>query len=266
MKASFFKIISVLFGLFIFFSCSNYQKLLKSDDFDAKYQKALEYYQDKDFFRASSLLQQIQNVYRGSEKSEKIDYYYAYCTYYQDDILMAAYYFDKFKQTYPLSSHNEECEFMSAFCLFYYSPSATLDQTYTNKAINHFQLFLTHYPNSEKKDSVNHLIQKLVDKLQVKEYNNSKLFFKLGNYNSAVVSLNNVLRDYPDTKNREEILFLILKSNFLYAENSVQKKKMERYQSTIESYFTFIDQFPKSKYLKEVQRIYKQSSNFVKQS
>ena len=266
MRASFFKIIIVLFGLFFFFSCSSYQKLLKSDDFDAKYQKAVEYYQDKDFFRASSLFQQVQNVYRGSEKAEKVDYYYAYCTYYQGDILMAAYYFDRFNKTYPLSQHSEECEFMAAYCLFEYSPSASLDQTYTNKAIDHFQLFLTHYPNSEKKDSVNHLIQHLSDKLQTKEYNDSKLYFKLGNYNSAVVALNNVLHDYPDTKNREEILFLILKSHFLYAENSVQKKKRERYQATIESYFTLIDQFPKTKYLKEAQRIYKQSSNFVKQS
>ncbi|HIE15598.1 MAG TPA: outer membrane protein assembly factor BamD, partial [Bacteroidales bacterium] len=209
---------------------------------------------------------QIQNVYRGNEKAEKIDYYYAYCTYFQGDILMAAYYFNRFIQTYPLSKHKEECEFMSAYCLYEYSPSPSLDQTYTNKAIDHFQLFLTHYPNSEKKDSVNHLIRKLVVKLQTKEFNNSKLFFKLGNYKSAVVALNNVLLDYPDIKNREEILFLILKSNFLYAENSVVKKKAERYQKTIESYFTLIDQFPETKYLKEAQRIYKQSSKYIKQS
>ncbi len=266
MKAVFFKIIPVLFGIFFIFSCSNYQKLLKSDDFDAKYKKAIEYYQDKDFYRASTLFQQVQNVFRGNEKAEKVDYYYAYCTYYQSDILMAAYYFDRFQRTYPLSKHNEECEFMAAYCLFEYSPSPSLDQTYTNKAIDHFQLFLTHYPTTTKKDSVNHLIQILVDKLQTKEFNDSKLYFKLGNYNSAVVALKNVLIDYPDTKKREEILFLILKSNFLYAENSVEKKRRKRYQATIESYFTLIDQFPKTKYLKEAQHIYKQSSNFVKLS
>jgi len=266
MKATFFKISFFLLGVFIFFSCSNYQKLLKSDDYNAKYEKAVEYYQNKDFFRAASLFQQIQNVYRGSDKAEKVDFYYAYCTYYQGDILMAAYYFDRFTKTYPLSKHTEECEFMSAYCLFDYSPSASLDQTYTNKAINHFQLFLTRHPNSEKKDSVNHLIQILVNKLQTKEYNDSKLYYKLGNYNSAVVALNNLLRDYPDSKNREEILFLILKSHFLYAENSVERKKLDRYQSTIESYYTLIDQFPKTKYIKEAKHIYKESSNFVKQS
>lgn len=266
MKEKFKKILFLFSIVIILMSCSDYQKLLKSDDFDAKYNKAVEYYQNKDFYRASSLFQQIQSVYRGNEKAERVDYYSSYCSYYQGDILMAAYYFDRFQKTYPLSKHNEECEFMSAYCLYEFSPSPSLDQTYTQKAINHFQLFLTHYPNSTKKDTTNQLINILVEKLQTKAFNDAKLYFKIGNYNSAVVALQNVLKHYPDTKYREEILYFVIKSNYLYAENSVEKKKRERYQATIDSYFNFTDQFPESIYLKEIQRIYKQSSEIVKQS
>jgi len=258
---------TILFFLsFIAISCSEYQKLLKSTDYNLKYEKAIEYYKKKDFDRATTLLQELTTVFRGSEKAEEIEYYYAYCTYYTGDILLAAYYFDKFYKTYPLSKHAEECEFMAAYCLYEYSPSPNLDQTYTNKAINHFQLFLTHYPQTSLKDSVSHLINKLTLKLQTKAYKNASLYLKLGHYKAAIVALNNVLEDYPDIPYREDILFDILKSGFFLAKNSVENKKYKRYNNTVEYYYNLIDQYPNTKYLKEAKKIYKEVINYIENS
>ena len=259
-------IIPVLVSIFLFSSCSEYQKLLKSTDYNLKYEKAIEYYKKKDFDRAITLFQELTTVFKGTEKAEEVEYYYAYCTYYTGDILMAAYYFDKFYKTYPLSKHAEECEFMAAYCLYDYSPSPNLDQTYTYKAIDHFKLFLTHYPQTELKDSVNHLISHLNYKLQTKAYNNAYLYLKLGHYKAAIVALNNVLQDYPDTPYREKILYDILKSGILLAKNSVESKKYKRYNNTIEYYYNLVDQYPNTKYLKDAKRIYKEAMNYIENS
>ena len=40
------------------------------------------------------------------------------------------------------------------------------------------------------------------------------------------------------------------------AENSIKKKKMERIDNTIEAYYTFVDSYKESKYLKEAQTIF----------
>jgi outer membrane protein assembly factor BamD len=78
----------------------------------------------------------------------------------------------------------------------------------------------------------------------------------LQNYKSAVISLRNTLRDFPDTEHREEIMFLILKSNYLLARNSIEELRMERLQETINEYYAYIDEFPTSPRSKEAEKIY----------
>ena len=71
------KIIFISLSL-ILLSCSKYQKVLKSTDFSMKYDKAIEFYNKGDFNRALPLLEELSSVYRGTDKSEEISYYYAY--------------------------------------------------------------------------------------------------------------------------------------------------------------------------------------------
>jgi outer membrane protein assembly factor BamD len=64
------------------------------------------------------------------------------------------------------------------------------------------------------------------------------------------------LNDYPENKYREELMFLILQSNYLLAENSIPEKRRERYQSTLDEYYSFTAEFPVSKFNKDVDKIY----------
>ena len=55
-------------------SCSNYQKIQKSQDFRFKFEKALEYYDREDYFRAINLFDQVLPFYRGTAEAEDIAY------------------------------------------------------------------------------------------------------------------------------------------------------------------------------------------------
>ncbi|NOZ47666.1 MAG: outer membrane protein assembly factor BamD [Chlorobi bacterium] len=259
-------LISIFLGLSIIVitSCSEYQKLLKSSDFDAKYDKAIEYYENNDYYRAQSLLEELLTVYKGTEKAEQAYYYYAYCYYYMDDYLLAGYHFKIFAQTYPNSKYAEECSFLSAYCHYLNSPNYSLDQADTYKAIDAMQLFINKYPESKRIDTCNILIDKLRFKLETKSYNNAKLYFKLGDYKAAITTIKVSLNDFPDSEYREELMFLLLKSNFLLAENSIRNKQAERYQSTLNEYYAFIDEFPDNENIKEAEKIYEQSINNLK--
>jgi len=96
-----------------FLSCSKYQKILKSDDLGYKYDSAIKYYDDQEYFKALTLFEELIGLYRGLDKAEEIYYYYAYCNYYMEEYIMAAYYFKNFIKTYPSSSHAEECTFLA---------------------------------------------------------------------------------------------------------------------------------------------------------
>ncbi len=235
-------LIRVFVFLFVFitlFSCSKYQKILKSDDLEHKYESALKYYDDQEYFKAMTLFEEMIGLYRGLDKAEKIYYYYAYCNYYMEDYILAAYYFKNFLRTYPTSKHAEECAFIAAYCYYLNSPEPSLDQSNTMKAIEELKIFTNRYAKSDKVEECNNLIDMLRDKLEIKTFNNAKLYFNLSHYKAAVVSFNNLIIDYPDTRFKEEAYFLILKSNYLLALNSVDSKKKERFESTMAAYNAF---------------------------
>ncbi|PLX02574.1 MAG: outer membrane protein assembly factor BamD [Marinilabiliales bacterium] len=246
-------------------SCSEFQKVVKSSDYDLKYDKALEYYNNEDYFRAQQLFEELLTLFKGSTKGEEVYFYYAYCYYGQGNYILAGYHFRSFAKTYPNSKHTEECEFLSAYCFYLDSPGPDLDQTNTRRAIDALQLFINKYPESKRIEECNELIDKLHNKLEIKSYNSAKLYFDLGDYKAANVALSNALKDYPDSQFREELLYLLLKSNFLLAENSIESKQKERFQNTIEQYYALIDEYPKTDHLKEAEKLYEQSLNMIKQ-
>lgn len=246
-------------------SCSDYQKALKSTDYNYKYEKALEYYNDGDFYRAQSLLEELIHILKGSEKGETALYYFANCHYEQDDYILGAYYFETFATTFPYSDSTPKATYLSAYCYYLNSPKPSLDQADTKKAIEAMQMFINKYPNSEKVEEANEIIEKLRFKLEEKSYENAQLYFKLSEYQAASIALKNSIKDYPDSKYREEIMYLIVKSNFLLAEKSILAKQGERYQNTISEYYTFIDEYPESEYIKEIEKMYEKSVNQIKQ-
>ncbi len=256
----------ILLLIILFTSCSEYQKVLKSNDLEFKFEKAIEYYEEGEYHRARTLLEDLRSYYRGTEKAEKINYYNAYCHYGTGELTLAAYLFREFSMTFPNSTRREEAEYMAAYCYYLLSPPISLDQVFTKRAIQELQLFLERYSKSERRDTVNIFIDELQEKLELKAYNNAYLYYKISSYRAAVTALNNVLIDYPDTVYREEILFYILKSNYEYAENSVLDKQEERYKDVIQAYYNFVDNFPESSKIREAERIYNNSTKFIKEN
>ena len=145
------------FGIFVFcaifallVSCSDYQRVMKGKDYDAKFDMALKYYNKKNYYKAFPLFEELMAIYRGTAKAERTYYYYAYCNYYSGDYESAAFDFDNFTRTFPNSEYAEECSFMHANCFYEDSPGYSLDQTNTFKAIEQLQLFADRYPHSSR--------------------------------------------------------------------------------------------------------------------
>lgn len=244
-------IIILLLTVLVMFGCGKHQKLIKSTDNEAKYDAAMKYFESKDYYRALQLYQQLINFYQGTEKAEKMQFNYAYCYYYQKDNVLASYYFKRFATNYPRSQYAEEALYMNAYCYYLDSPESSLDQENTYTAIKELQLFINLYPNSPRVKDANDLIDKLRLKLQKKDLDIADLYLKMRQYEAAIYCYNNVLKDYPSTEYKEQILYSILKSNFNYAENSILSKQTERYQEALDAYNELIFQYPETRYMKD---------------
>jgi outer membrane protein assembly factor BamD len=107
------------------------------------------------------------------------------------------------------------------------------------------------YSSSERIQQCNELMDELRLKLETKAFNLAKLYYQVEEYKAAVVALNNVLKDYPGSQYKEEILFLIFKSTYYYASGSIETKQRERYSAAEMDYKKFASSFPESKYMRE---------------
>jgi outer membrane protein assembly factor BamD len=235
-------------------SCSDYNKVVKSTDYEFKYKKALEYYENGEFVRSSTLLKELINIVRGTSRADKVYYYYAKSQFGLKDYMMSGHYFKSLIKEFPRSEYAEESQYMVGYCFYLDSPTARLDQAVTQNAIDALQLFINLYPKSNRVNEANRLIIELRDKMVYKSYLSAKLYFDLDNYKAAVVALTSSLKDFPDTKYREELMYMLLKAKYLLAINSVDEKKHERLSSALDEYFTFVDEYPESKYRKEIER------------
>ncbi len=238
-------------------SCSKYQKLLKSTDNENKYEMAITYYEEKDYYRAIQLFDQLLPFFRGTEKAERMAYYYANAHYEQKDYILASYYFSQFSTNFPTSKNAEEAAYMSAYCNYLESPPSSLDQAVTLDAIKDLQLFINRYPKSERVAKANGLIDELRLKLESKALNIADLYFKMKDYKAAIINFQNLIKDFPDTRHREKAMFYIAKSYSFYADSSIDSKKGERYQLCSEAVDNFLANFPESSLNKEARQIQK---------
>jgi len=244
----------------VIMSCSPYQKLLKSSDNEVKYTKALEYYEKGNYKPAQQLFEQIQAFFKGTEKAEKISYYTANCYYKQKDYVLAGYYYKSFSTNFSTSIYAEEALYLSAYCSYLESPRSSLDQTSTKEAISALQLFINTHPKSERVSECNKLIDELRAKLEKKDIDIAMLYFRMSDFKASVVSLNNVLKDFPDTKSKELILYSILSSKYQYAINSVYDKRRERLNAASDAYDELNAGFPVGEYSEKAMAIKKNIS------
>ncbi len=255
--------IGLVIVLLVLNSCGDYNKIVKSTDYEFKYKKAVEYYEDGEYVRSGTLFKELVNIYRGTTRADKIYYYYAKSMIGQKDYLMAGHYFRSLVKEFPRSEYTEEAQFMIGYCSYLLSPKARLDQQVTQEAIDAFQLYINLYPYNERVDEANRLIDELEDKLVYKSYLSAKLYYDFENFKAAVVALTNGLEKYPDSKYREDLKYMLLKSKYLLATRSVSQKQEDRYSSALDEYFSFIDEFPDSKYKKEVEKYYEKASEIL---
>ena len=263
------KYLSILLVTTLLVSCSEYQGILKSNDPELKYNKAIEYFEKEDFMRATTLFDEVARYYRGTERSELVLNYLARSYMGQKDYFTASEYYKTYVKTYPKGKFIIEARYMVGYCYYLDSPDARLDQTATHDAIRSFQEFLDFHPESERVPQVNKLLDELMNKLAYKELLTAKLYYNLGNYLgnnylSAVIVAQNALLNYPSNEYREEFSYIILQSKYQQAVQSFEDKKIERFRDTIDEYYNYTNEFPEGKYRKEADKILADSRRTVK--
>ena len=222
-----------VFSVLALFSCSEYQKTMKGEDPEKKYNLAKSYFEEGNYSRASIILEDILVDFRNTERAEEISYMYAYCQYKTGNLLVASFRFKSLYDIYPNGKYAEESLYLFAYTLYLESPPINLDQSYTERAIEGLQLFINRFPESKKVEECNKLMDDLLGKIEEKEIRTAKVWYKIEDYKAAATALSNLLEKYPSTSHKHELQYLILDSYYKLAMNSIEKRQEERFNNTL---------------------------------
>ena len=257
-------------------ACSEFSAVVKSDDYEYKYEAAKALYADGQYRQAAELFSMLLAPLKGTSYGEESLYMLAESNLKAKDYESAAMFFKKYYQVYPKGHYMEMARFNSGYSLYKQVADIRLDQTSTMEAIREYQDFLDYCPNTSLKEQTHAVIYELQDRLVEKEYLSAKLYYDLGtytlnsiyggnNYEACVVTAQNALKDYPYASAglRENLSILILRAKYHLARQSVEAKRVERFRDAIDEYYAFENDFPESKYLKEANSIFRYSQRMV---
>lgn len=262
-KVPFLFLIALLFGAA---SCSNsFEKLRTSGDVSTMTKSALSFYKEEEYIKAQTLFELIMPSLKGQPVLEEISFKYAYTHYNLHNYTSANFYFKNFATTFGASSLREEAEYMAAYSLYKQSPNYKLEQESTLKAIDGFQSFVNSFPESKRAKNCNKLIDELRKKLEKKGFEEGNLYFNISQYQAAIQVFENLLKDFPETSDAETVRYTILRSSYLFAENSIYEKQLERFKVVVEKYNDFNEKFPKSRYKREAEAYLITASKRIKE-
>ena len=245
-------------------SCaSKLTKTLKSTDNEYKLKMAENYYAQKKYNNAQLLFEDLFPTFKGTARFEDLYYKYAYSAYYLKDYTSAENLFKTFVETFPNSPKAEEADFMRAFCYYKQSPKPELDQTNTTRAMGQMQAFINTHPNSAKVAEATTIIDEARAKLEAKDFKSAELYYNLGFYKASAIAFNALIDNYPDTNKGDEYKLMVIKSYYLYANNSIEEKQGERYDKVVTECTDFNDRYPDSKLGKTVEYYKTQSLNYL---
>lgn len=241
-------------------SCAGeFNKVYKSTDIDCKYEYAKEAFAMGKFNQASTLLEELITIKKGTEEAQECLYMLAMAQYCNRDYEAASATFKKYSSTYPRGIYAESAAFYVGQSLYESAPEPRLDQSPTIGAINAYQQFLDLHPDSKLRPEAQQRLYELQDKLVVKELLSAELYYNLGgyfgninkndesNYTSCIITAQNALKQYPYSEHRESFSLLIMKSKFELAQNSSEDKRLDRYRDAEDECYGFLNEYPDSK-------------------
>lgn len=262
------KPIYLLLLAIVFSSCNEYNKILKSTDRDVKYTYAKKYFEEGKYSRSITLLEELVPFFKGTARAEESLYLLAQSYYNSKDYLSATQIYTTYYNTYPNGEFAEPSLFYSAYGMYLDSPDARLDQTKTYTAIAEFQKYIDKYPQSERAEQAKNYLFELQEKLAYKELKAAELYLNLGNYmgnnyESAVVTAREAMKNYPYSKYMEEYQMTILRARYEFALRSTLKTQPERYRMVVDEYFNYKNSFPEGKHLAEAERYYQEAQRKI---
>ena len=243
-------------------SCkSQYEVLLASNDVDAKYKAAMDYFAAKKYQKSAQLFESMAVLTSGTSRDDTVQYYWGLSNYRAKDYFTAESNFSKFVESFPQSPFTPDAQFYRLDCLYRATYRWELDQNPTRACMAAINEYVREHPEDDiHLPACQNMLKDLQERLDRKDYEAGRQYYRMEDYLSARVKLRNVLKTNSDNVYREDVLYYTAMASYHYARLSVKEKQKERFLVFTDDYLNFISEYPESHYRHELDRLYRQGN------
>lgn len=254
-------LLSIFLISLVAIGCNNDQYVKPTDPVDEAFEKALDFYNNKDYNDATDAFEVVVNLARGTNYAKDAQYYLAESYFKNDQYLIAASEYRRYYANYPRDEKRPEMQYKEALSHFKMSPRYKLDQSDSKKALELFQLFVLRYPNSDYAVEAGKKIDVLRNKLAQKKFNAADFYLTNSQYEAAALYFGMVVNQYPESKFAEPALFNQINAYIEYADNSIIQRQKERYQMALDAYQKYLQLFPNGENRSEAENLFDEIQN-----
>jgi outer membrane protein assembly factor BamD len=210
---------------------------LKTEDPEKAFSIAKRKYDKKDYLDAIDDFSFLKVKFPGTSISDKTQFYLADSYFHKDEFILAAYEYESMLKNYTLSPLIPETRYKLGLCYYNLSPKYSLDQEFTNYAIEELQLFVELYPEDKFVPDAEKKLTELRNKLAYKSFKTGELYMKLDDYKAAALYFNSVYENYIDSEWADDAMIG-------HADALINAKKFEEAGKVLDKFYKL---FPKSK-------------------
>ncbi len=245
-------------------SCkTQYEILLSSSDVDAKYNAAMDYFGKKKYLKAAQLFESLSILTSGTERDDTVQFYWGLSNYRNKDYYTAESNFARFTENFPRSAFAADAQFYRLDCLYRATYRWELDQLPTRACMTSITEFMKERPDDVHIPACQRMLDDLQERLDKKDFEAGKLYYRMEDYPAARVKLKNVLKTNANNVYREDVLYYTAMSSYHFARLSVEKKQKDRYLTFIDDYLNFVGEYPESGHRRELDGLYRKAQNIL---
>jgi outer membrane protein assembly factor BamD len=204
---------------------------VSTPDAEDQYLLATEKFEDRKYIQAQLEYQKLIWNYPGSDLVDDAQYHLAESHRLLEDYPTAVVEYSRMLRSYSRSPFAPAAQYKLALCYYLQSLPSHLDQDFTHTAIRELKTFLDEHPQHEYAPEAQKLLLEARTKLAKKEYDNARLYYKMDAYDSAIIYIEELLAEYPDTKWADDAHYLI---GECYREQGNWEDALEAYRQVLE--------------------------------
>jgi outer membrane protein assembly factor BamD len=165
--------------------------------------------------------------------------------FFKGEYIESVHYFENFRRLHPTNEHVPYSIYMTGTCYYEQILSPDRDQTFSQQAIEQFQLLLDLYPTSPYTGSALRKLSEVRKRVAEHEFVIGHFYLRKGNFKGAIDRFNALLKVYPYSIDRDKVLFYLGQATLLSEEIKKGEKILE----------LLIKRYPDSPYIIEAKTL-----------